>query len=68
MQIELSIAEFNTVLAALRVYQMSGCGDPANRSDAIHDIACGMRDGGVEDISLDDDGIDALCERLNLEG
>lgn len=55
--------EFNTILAALRFYQESGMGDPFNRSGAIHDIAT----NGGEDISLDYDAIDALCERLNTD-
>lgn len=55
--------ELATVLAALRFYQANGQGNPANRSDAIHDIAT----AGDEVISLDDDGIDDLCERLNCE-
>lgn len=51
----------NTILAALRFYQERGMGEPANRSDAIHDIAT----NGGEDVSMDDAGIDALCERVN---
>lgn len=50
-----------TILAALRFYQERGMGDPANRSDAINDIAT----NGGEVISLDAEGIDDLCERLN---
>lgn len=57
-----------TVLAALRYYQQNGQGDPSNRSDAIHDIATGMADGMLECVSLDDAGIDALCERINVCG
>lgn len=53
-------SEFATILAALRFYQEEEMGNPDNRSDAIHDIAT---DNDV--ISLDDEGIDALCERLN---
>lgn len=52
--------DLNTILAALRFYQEEGMGDPDNRSDAIHDIAT---DGGIE-VSLDDAGIDDLCDRL----
>lgn len=51
----------NTVLAALRFYQEKGMGDPANRSDVIHDIAT----NGDTEISLDADAIDKLCEELN---
>lgn len=50
-----------TVLAALRYYQQQGQGNPDNRRIEIHEIACG--DGELT--SLDDDGIDELCERLN---
>lgn len=54
-------AEVNTILAALRYYQENGQGEPDNRSNAIHDIATNIG----EDISLDVDAIDELCERLN---
>lgn len=57
----LTFEELSTILAALRFYQENGQGDPANRSDDIHDIAT---DGG-EITSLDDAGIDVLCERIN---
>lgn len=53
--------EHATILAALRYYQERGQGDPNNRSDAIHDIAT----SGGDITSLDDDGIDDLCELLN---
>ena len=53
--------EVNTILAALRYYQENGQGDPFKRSDAIHDIAT----DGDTDISMDDEGIDDLCERIN---
>lgn len=55
-------AELATILAALRFYQRAGQGDPANRSDDIHLIAT----DGDSQISLDAEGIDALCERINL--
>ena len=51
-----------TVLAALRFYQERGQSEPSNRSAAIHEIAT----GGDALISLDNAGIDALCERLNV--
>lgn len=51
----------NTILAALRYYQANGQGDPANRSSDIQDIAT----NGDKDISMDDEGIDDLCERIN---
>jgi hypothetical protein len=53
--------ELNTILAALRFYQAKGQGDPANRSDEIHAIAT----DDDADISMDEDGIDGLCESLN---
>ncbi len=53
--------ETATILAALRFYQEKGQGDPAMRSLDIHDIA--TADDYV--ISLDDNGIDDLCEKLN---
>lgn len=58
--IDLTKQERNTVLAALRYYQSQGMGEPCNRSDEIHDIAT---DG--DETSLDDAGIDHLCERIN---
>ncbi len=59
--ITVSPAEHATILAALRFYQESGMGDPANRSDAIHDIATCLD----EVISLDEADIDDLYEKLN---
>lgn len=61
-KIELDAAELATVLAALRFYQSEGMGDPMNRTDDIHDIAT---NGETLTASLDDDGIDALCYRIN---
>lgn len=54
--------ERNTILAALRYYQRDGMGEPGNRPDWLHDLAC--PDVG-RCTSLDADGIDALCERIN---
>lgn len=55
------LAGLSTILAALRFYQEHGQGDPANRSDELHELAtC-----GGECISLDDSAIDELCERIN---
>ena len=54
-------AERATILAALRYYQQQGQGDPSNRSDEIHDIAT----DGDNQISLDEEGIDVLCEKVN---
>jgi len=55
--------ELHTIIAALRLYQSMGCGDPENRSDDIHELAT----NGGDVISLNDDGIDELCERINTE-
>lgn len=52
-----------TILAALRYYQSEGLGNPMNRSDEIHEIAT----NGDQVISMDDDGIDYLCERINMQ-
>lgn len=57
-------AEHATILAALRYYQANGQGDPNNRSVVIHEIATNC-DKVMS--SLDDDGIDALCERINVQ-
>lgn len=53
--------EHATILAALRYYQENGQGEPHNRSDAIHDIAT---NGGAV-VSMDADGIDDLCQKIN---
>jgi hypothetical protein len=58
-------AEHATVLAALRYWQQEGMGEPHNRAEDLHDIAT---NGGQVMSSLDDAGIDALCERLNMAG
>ena len=55
--------EHATILAALRYYQKNGQGEPNNRSDDFHTIA--TPDDCV--ISMDADGIDELCEKLNCE-
>ncbi len=63
MNITLNVneCELATILAALRYYQQQGLGDPANRPNEIHEIAADCVS------SLDDAGIDALCERINGE-
>lgn len=59
----LQAEETATILAALRFYQQHGQGNPDNRSDEIHEIAT----GGNDDLtSLDEEGIDGLCEHLNM--
>jgi hypothetical protein len=59
---DLTGQERNTILAALRFYQHSGMATPANRADWLHDIAT----NNDSDISMDDEGIDGLCEKLNF--
>lgn len=54
----------NTIIAALRYYQAQGQGEPFNRTDDIHDLAT---DGG-EEVSLNDDGIDELIQRIQSAG
>ncbi len=63
MLLEVTTAEFNTILGALRYYQENGMGEPSKRSDWIQEIVCPTAD----DTSLSADEIDALCERLNCE-
>ncbi len=57
----MSAEERNTLLAALRVYQRSGYGNPAAQPNWVSDLAS---NGGTER-PFDDDGIDALCEKVN---
>jgi hypothetical protein len=61
--ISVDAAELATILAALRFYQREGQGEPSNRRDDIHVIAT---DGNTQ-ISLDREGVDELCERINLD-
>lgn len=60
--VTLSDQDVNTILAALRTYQQCGYGDPGQRPDDIHDLAT----NGDEQISMDDESIDRLCERINF--
>ena len=60
-RIEVTDAQFHTILAALRFYQKQGQGDPVNRDDWIHHLAT----NGDQVISLDIHGIDALCVQIN---
>ena len=63
LTISLDDDQRNTILAALRVYQGLGYGDPNNRPPAIQEIAC--PDDG-ESQSLDDEAIDELCQAINF--
>ena len=58
----LDAQELNTILAALRFCQEEEMTEPDNRSDAIHDIAT----NGDQETSMDDAGVDELCEKLNF--
>ena len=60
IDIKVSRAGFNTILAALRFWQEKGLAHGANRSDLIQGIVCDEDDRG-----LDEAGIDELCERIN---
>ncbi len=64
IQLKVNEREFHTILAALRFYKVQGQSDPTSRSEAIDAIATNLRTV----IALDDQGVDQLCERLNLEG
>ena len=57
----MSAEERNTLLAALRVYQRSGYGNPTAQPNWVSDLAS---NGGTER-PFDADGIDALCEKAN---
>lgn len=60
--LQLSEVEFHTILAALRFYQRLGQGDPDNRAEAIQDLATNSGNSS----SLDANGIDQLCEKINF--
>ena len=59
--VSVSDEQLAAILAALRTYQQLGYSDPNQRPDDIHDIAT---DGDTL-VSLDDEGIDELCDLLN---
>jgi hypothetical protein len=62
IHLALDEAQRDTILAALRTYQRAGYGDPFNRPDYIQAIATPDDDS----TSLDDEGIDDLCEQINI--
>lgn len=55
--------DLNTILGALRLYQKLGNGNPDVRPDWLQKIVAPT----IDDTSLDNDGIDRLCEELNCE-
>lgn len=57
----MSDQERNTLLVALRVYQRCGYGNRAAQPEWVSDLASNGDTGSA----LDDDGIDALCEKVN---
>lgn len=57
-------ADLNTIAAALQFYVDAGQGDPDQRKDKIHRMACG-EDIGAEDISQDKFGVTDLLGRVN---
>lgn len=59
---QLTHQEHATILAALRLYQMSGMGDPQCRVPFIQGIATDVD----TTTSLDDYGIEVLCLKLNV--
>lgn len=61
MSVILHDTEISTVMAALRHYQASGYGNERKLPAELGDIAS---NNGTE-TPLDDDQIDALCERIN---
>lgn len=57
--------EKNTIIAALTYYREGGQGDPDNRTHGIHNLATGeVFPNTSEDISLDDEGIEELIEKV----
>lgn len=62
--VEVTKAEFNTILAALRHWQQQEMHNPeisSRRSPDLFEIAC----FGDNDSLLGEDAIDKLCERIN---
>jgi hypothetical protein len=60
----LSNQEKNTVIASLLHYREDGLGEPFKRSNEVHLLASGEAEGLNEDISLDQDGVQELLNRL----
>jgi len=62
MNIHISYAEFDTILAALRYWQEKGMADAVDQTDFLQDIG-----SSGDNACLDIAGIDALCERINCD-
>ncbi|WP_262267227.1 MULTISPECIES: hypothetical protein [Microvirga] len=60
----LSTQDKNTVIAALFHYHEDGLGEPFKRSNEVHLLASGEAEDLNEDISLDQDGVQELLDRL----
>jgi hypothetical protein len=61
VMVELTPEEKATILAALRIYEVAGYGNPSRRSGWLHEIAT---DGGRL-VSLDSEEINKLYDRLS---
>lgn len=61
---EFTPEERATILAALSLYVSEGCGDPANRSDEVHELAT----RGDDLVSLDEHAVVALATRIKAAG
>lgn len=57
----LTDSQLNTILAALRAWQLCGYCCPSMRPLSLHEIACPDDDS----VSLCEQGVDTLCEQLN---
>jgi hypothetical protein len=64
MLLKVDDAQHATILAALRYYQQQGMGEPLNRDADIHEISTNW---GRVMSSLDEEGIDQLCQGLNAD-
>jgi hypothetical protein len=64
IKLEINGPELSTILAALRYYQEHHQDEPSERTDRIQAIAT----NDDTETSLDDDGIDVLCMRINTSG
>jgi hypothetical protein len=61
-RVDLTKAQLDTILGALRYYQRAGMGEPAKRPDWLQEIVA----PDIDSTSLDASGIDELCEQINF--